>query len=60
MASSAPCHAGVLPRPKKELVGRKFQYHVDAFDRSLREPHPEAEAVVSSARSATEAAGRPS
>ena len=29
MASSTPCHAGVLPRPKKELVGRKIQYYVD-------------------------------
>ena len=47
MASGAPCHAGVLPRPKKELVGRRVQYYVDAFDRSFAESRtPEAEALV--------------
>jgi hypothetical protein len=47
MASSAPCHAGVLPRPKKELVGRRIQYYVDAFDRSFVESRtPDAEALV--------------
>jgi hypothetical protein len=47
MASSDPCHAGVLPRPKKELVGRRIQYYVDAFDRAFAESRtPEAEAVV--------------
>ena len=47
MASNAPCHAGVLPRPKKELVGRRIQYYVDAFDRSFAESRtPEAEALV--------------
>jgi hypothetical protein len=37
MASDAPCHAGILPRPKKELIGRRIQYYVDAFDRSFAE-----------------------
>jgi hypothetical protein len=47
MASSDPCHAGVLPPPKKELVGRRIQYYVDAFDRAFAESRtPEAEAVV--------------
>ena len=47
MASDAPCHAGILPRPKKELVGRRIQYYVDAFDRSFTESRtPEAEALV--------------
>ena len=52
MASHARCHAGVLPRPKKELVGRKIQYYVDAFDRSFVESRtPEAEALVVSSAS---------
>ena len=52
MASDAPCHAGVLPRPKKELVGRRIQYYVDAFDRSFAESRtPEAEAMVVSSAS---------
>ncbi len=47
MASNAPCHAGVLPRPKKDLVGRRVQYYVDALDRSFAESRtPEAEALV--------------
>ena len=47
MASDAPCHAGILPRPKKELIGRRIQYYVDAFDRSFSESRtPEAEALV--------------
>ena len=52
MAPSAPCHAGVLPRPKKELVGRRIQYYVDAFDRSFAESRtPETEALVVSSAS---------
>jgi hypothetical protein len=52
MASEAPCHAGVLPRPKKELVGRRIQYYVDAYDRSFAASRtPEAEAVVVSSAS---------
>ena len=47
MTSDAPCHAGILPRPKKELIGRRIQYYVDAFDRSFSESRtPEAEALV--------------
>ena len=47
MASGQPCHAGILPRPKKELVGRRIQYYVDAFDRSFTESRtPENEALV--------------
>ena len=60
MASDSPCHAGILPRPKKELVGRRIQYYVDAFDRSFAESRtPEAEALVVSSASEcrSEAAG---
>ena len=47
MASDAPCHAGVLPRPKKDLVGRRIQYYVDALDRDFAESRTkEAEAIV--------------
>jgi hypothetical protein len=47
MASDAPCHSGVLPRPKKELVGRRIQYYVDALDRSFAESRTaEGEALV--------------
>ena len=47
MASDAPCHAGVLPRPKKDLVGRRIQYYVDALDRDFAESRTkEAEALV--------------
>jgi len=47
MAPNSPCHAGILPRPKKELVGRRIQYYVNAFDRSFTESRtPEAEALV--------------
>jgi hypothetical protein len=55
MASREPCHAGVLPRPKKELVGRRIQYYVDAFDRAFAESRtPEAEALVVSSASECE------
>ncbi len=37
MKLEAPCHSGVLPRPKKELVGRQIEYYVDALDRSFGE-----------------------
>ncbi len=60
MASNSPCHAGILPRPKKELVGRRIQYYVDAFDRSFIESRtPEAEALVvaSASECRLEAAG---
>jgi hypothetical protein len=52
MVSNAPCHEGVLPRPKKELVGRRVQYYVDALDRSFEESRTsEAEALVVSSPS---------
>jgi Bacterial Ig domain len=52
MASNAPCHEGVLPRPKKELVGRRIQYYVDALDRAFAESRTsEAEALVVSSAS---------
>ncbi|HYN03817.1 MAG TPA: hypothetical protein VE359_15320 [Vicinamibacteria bacterium] len=55
MASDSPCHAGILPRPKKELVGRRIQYYLDAFDRSFAESRtPEAEALVVSHESECE------
>jgi hypothetical protein len=47
MAAESPCHEGILPRPKKELVGRRIQYYMDAFDRSFTESRtPEREALV--------------
>ncbi len=35
MKSNAPCFQGVLPRPKKQLVGQRVEYYVDAVDRSF-------------------------
>jgi hypothetical protein len=47
MTAGTPCHAGTLPRPKKELIGRRIQYYMDAFDRSFTESRtPEKEALV--------------
>src|SRR5258708_20050983 len=37
MKSDAPCHAGVLPKPRKELIGKKIQYYVNAFDQKFVE-----------------------
>jgi len=37
MKADAPCHAGVLPKPRKELIGKKIQYYVDAFDQKFLE-----------------------
>jgi len=55
MASSTPCHAGILPRPKKELVGHRVQYYLDAFDRSFSESRtPEEEALVVASESECE------
>lgn len=52
MASDAPCYAGVLPRPKKELIGRRVEYYVQAFDRAFAESRtPDATALVVSAPS---------
>jgi hypothetical protein len=33
MKSDQPCHAGILPRPGKKLVGKKIEYYVEAQDR---------------------------
>jgi hypothetical protein len=35
MQRGTPCFSGVLPRPKRELVGRRVQYYVDTLDRSF-------------------------
>ena len=35
MKSDAPCHSGILPKPKKELVGKHVQYYLDAVDRQF-------------------------
>ena len=35
MKSDSPCHAGVLPRPKRELVGRNLEYYLEASDRGF-------------------------
>ncbi len=52
MKSDAPCFAGVLPRPKKELVGRSVRYYLDAFDRTFVESRTaEAEARIVGAAS---------
>jgi hypothetical protein len=56
MRSDAPCHAGVLPRPKKELVGRQIEYYVDALDRSFaqsRSPEARVQVVGSAAECAS-------
>src|SRR5258708_23346172 len=37
MKTDAPCHAGVLPKPRKELIGKKIQYYVNAFDQKFAE-----------------------
>ena len=35
MKSDSPCHAGVLPRPKRELIGQDVEYYVEASDRGF-------------------------
>lgn len=37
MKSDAPCLAGILPRPRKELVGKKVDYYVQVTDKSFAE-----------------------
>jgi hypothetical protein len=37
MKSDAPCHAGILPKPKKELIGKKVIYYVNSFDQKFAE-----------------------
>jgi hypothetical protein len=52
MKSDAPCFAGILPKPKKQLVGRKVQYYLDAFDRAFAEARTdETEALVVASKS---------
>jgi len=51
MRSNAPCFQGVLPRPKRELVGEKLIYYVDAVDRKFsasRTPETTAEVCETS------------
>ena len=35
MAPDAPCHAGILPKPRKSLVGQQIEYYIQATDRSF-------------------------
>jgi hypothetical protein len=37
MKSDAPCLAGILPRPRKELVGKHVEYYLQVSDRSFNE-----------------------
>jgi hypothetical protein len=37
MKSEAPCYAGILPKPKKQLIGKKILYYVNAFDQKFAE-----------------------
>ncbi len=47
MKSDVPCFAGVLPKPKKSLVGRRMLYYLDAFDRKFAESRTaESEAAI--------------
>jgi len=47
MKSDAPCHAGFMPKPKKQMVGKKVVYYLDAFDQKFVESRTaENEAVV--------------
>jgi len=47
MKSDTPCFTGILPRPKRELIGRHVQYYLDASDRQFAESRTaETEALV--------------
>jgi hypothetical protein len=37
MQSDAPCHAGVLPKPKKVMAGKNVLYYVNAFNQRFEE-----------------------
>lgn len=37
MKSDAPCMAGILPRPRKDLVGKHVEYYLQVSDRSFNE-----------------------
>jgi len=41
MASDAPCHTGILPKPKKNLVQKKIEYYVQATDKAFEEGQTE-------------------
>ena len=48
MKSDAPCFAGILPKPKKDLIGKKVFYYLNAFDKDstdTRTPDITAEVV---------------
>src|SRR6266849_4110598 len=47
MKSEAPCHTGFLPKPKKEMTGKRVLYYLDAFDQKFLESRTaENEALV--------------
>lgn len=46
MKSDSPCHAGVLPKPKKALIGQTIEYYLDAASRSLSEARTEEVTVL--------------
>jgi hypothetical protein len=37
MKSDQPCFAGVLPKPKKSLIGQRILYYIDVFDQQFAE-----------------------
>ena len=48
MKSETPCYAGILPKPKKDLIGKKVFYYLNAFDKDstdTRTPDITAEVV---------------
>ncbi len=50
MKSDAPCFAGILPRPKKDMIGKKIDYYVEALDKTFapaRTPEAQPEVVAS-------------
>lgn len=52
MTSASACHAGVLPRPQRSLVGRKVEYYIEATGRRLatvRTPEHSAAVVAAAA-----------
>jgi hypothetical protein len=52
MKSDAPCHAGILPKPKKNLVDKTIAYYVEGVDKAFTESRTvEAAAKVVSSES---------
>lgn len=50
MKNDQPCFAGILPKPKKALIGQRVLYYIDAFDQQFAEnrtPDQAAEVVRS-------------